>query len=86
MSLHNPAEPVVILETESYRCVLRALPRDTSGIVDIEARGKDALGAVTWHQKCCVSLRITTRQSDELDVLQEILRQIVKDRGIVLRP
>lgn len=84
---YNPAEPLVILTTASYRCVLR--PTDSAwsrGVVDIEAAARDAMQVTNWLHKCCVSLDSSSRQSDELDVLQEILRARVEELGIQVHP
>jgi hypothetical protein len=83
---YNPAAPLVILTTDSYRCVLR--PTDGAwreGVVDVESGTHDAMQQPTWYHKCSVSLSGHTRQSDELDVLQEILRARVKELGITVR-
>lgn len=82
---HNPAEPRVILATESYRCVLRSLTRWAEGYVDIEARYQDALDAPAWRHHCSVDLKEPGRSNNEQEhVLREVLRQRCDELGIRL--
>lgn len=80
--------PVVLLETESYRVVLRETERWPEGYCDFEVRRRDALNEPTWHPHGGISLDVSRHNrscTEQEDVLREVLWATCDVQGIVLK-